>query len=237
MVTTSYKGPIRKNFFEEMAWNNNKLICGIDEVGRGCLAGPVVAGAVILHPYKKNLLIKDSKLMTSDELVKAYSWIIDNSWHSFSVISPRDIDRYNIYQATLLAMRRALMQLLISFDRNSEVSHVIIDAMPLSLATTPYSTLEVSCFPFGESRSISIAAASIFAKVTRDQLMRNLSGVFPSYDLHEHKGYGTPKHKKALTVHGRSIIHRRTFLKGEYEHEAKGVVSHEEFQQSVCGDY
>lgn len=238
MVTTSYKGSIRKNFFENLVWKEGALICGIDEVGRGCFAGPVVAGAVILYPHKKSILIKDSKLLTQQGLLEAYDWIIQNSWHSFALVSPRDIDRYNIYHATLRAMKRAFMQLMLSLDQESRLlSHVVIDAMPLDLASTDFNHVEVSCFPFGENSSISIAAASVFAKVTRDRLMQGLNSVFSGYGFEKHKGYGTKAHQAALIKKGRCLIHRMSFVKRKYDERYSQVESDEKYQQSFCRDY
>src|SRR5690348_10075240 len=98
-----------KNSFEKQAWSQQQVVCGIDEVGRGCLAGPLVAAAVILHPNRKSPLLKDSKLLTKEELLKGYAWIIRNSWYAWGIISHTDIDKFNIYQANLMVMRRATL--------------------------------------------------------------------------------------------------------------------------------
>src|SRR5579859_3547633 len=103
---------ILKDSFEKAAWQVQNVVCGVDEVGRGCLAGPLIAAAVILHPGKKSRLLKDSKLLTKPELIKGHNWIIKNSWFGYGIISPQQIDLHNIYQANLLVMKRAVMQAL-----------------------------------------------------------------------------------------------------------------------------
>jgi len=210
MATINYKESFRKNFFETTAWSSNKLICGIDEVGRGCLAGPVVTAAAILKPHKKSPLLKDSKLLKQEELLKAYQWIIKNSWYSWAIMSNKEVDKYNIYQATLRAMKRNVMQLFATCP--IKPSQILIDAMPLNLASTAYHEIDVLHFPFGERKSSSIAAASIIAKVTRDQIMQHMDSSFPYYQLARHKGYGTVVHRDAIKQRGASLIHRKTFL-------------------------
>ena len=103
---------ITKNFFEQKAWQKSQYICGIDEVGRGSLAGPMLTAAVILHQNKTHPLLKDSKLLTQKEREEAYHWIIKNSFYSFALASHHTIDKINIYQATLYTMKQALLQLL-----------------------------------------------------------------------------------------------------------------------------
>jgi ribonuclease HII len=212
MPTIKYTQKFTKNRFEQETWAKNRVICGVDEVGRGCLAGPVMVGAVILHPGKNSRLLKDSKIMTASEREKAYNWIIKNSWSSVALVDHRIIDRCNIYQATLISMRRAFMQLMAQRPLTPEC--VLVDAMPLSLEKSAFEEINVYHFPFGESRSSSIAAASIVAKVTRDRLMQKLDPVFCHYNFTSNKGYATPIHKKMVKEHGHSIIHRLNFLKG-----------------------
>jgi len=157
MATLKYTDRFNKDYFERSAWEKDLLVCGIDEVGRGCLAGPVVTAATILFPNKKSRLVKDSKLMTPEELQKAYRWISKNAIFTYAVLNNRQIDNYNIYHATLRAMKRAAMQL---FAQCDQLPHqLLVDAMPLDLSATPYSQIDVIHFPFGESRSSSIAAA------------------------------------------------------------------------------
>ncbi|MBY0109743.1 MAG: ribonuclease HII [Candidatus Babeliaceae bacterium] len=193
------------NHFEKQTSLNNTILCGIDEVGRGCLAGPVVTAAAILKSTRKNSLIKDSKLLNETQLEKAYSWLIKNSTFAVSIIDHRRIDQHNIYQATQISMCRAYYQLCAVAPVAPKV--VLVDAVKLPL------NCQVISLYKGEKESISIAAASIIAKVTRDRIMKRLSKSFPLYSLHEHKGYATKIHYKALFAQGSSPMHRMSFLK------------------------
>jgi ribonuclease HII len=194
-----------KNHFEKQNALDNKILCGIDEVGRGCLAGPVVTAAAILKSSKKNSLIKDSKLLNERQLEKAYLWLMKNSIFSVSIIDHRAIDQHNIYKATQISMCRAYYQLCAITPAAPTV--VLVDAMKLPLACHVVSMYK------GERESISIAAASIIAKVTRDRIMKRLSASFPLYQLNEHKGYATKIHYDALYAQGSCPIHRVSFLK------------------------
>jgi ribonuclease HII len=211
MAVYNIKEHFKKNHFELKNWQENRLVCGIDEVGRGCLAGPVVTAAAILLPNKKNPLLKDSKLLSHEELQKAYKWLTKNSFFSCAIVNHRDIDLYNIYYATLRAMKRSVAQLMNIGPK--QPSTILIDAMPLTLAQTPYEHIDIFHFPFGERKSDSIAAASIIAKVKRDELMRIIARSFPNYHFEKHKGYATKLHQEAIELYGTSIIHRKTFLK------------------------
>jgi ribonuclease HII len=202
----------KKNYFETQAWDNGQIVCGLDEVGRGCLAGPVVTAAVILPPYKISRLLKDSKLMTPEERLAAYAWIEKHCLFSLGIVHHRMIDDRNIWQSTLIAMKKALVNLLAKAPKAP--SAIVVDAMPLNLADTAYNAIPVHNFPFGERKSSSIAAASIVAKVKRDAMMQRLETVFPGYYLGQHKGYSTQLHKNALkSKDKRLIIHRQSFLK------------------------
>lgn len=194
-------------FYEHTAWHNQACVLGVDEVGRGCLAGPVVTAAVILKPHVHHELLQDSKLLSPKERLIAYTWLLDNSWHAVSFVHHRIIDDVNIYRATLQAMKRSTTQLLATAPVQPE--YILVDAMPLALehVTTP-----VVYFNFGETLSSSIAAASIVAKVTRDALMCRLDAYIPGYSLHQHKGYATKLHKLALELQGPSPLHRKSFL-------------------------
>ncbi|MFA6066636.1 MAG: ribonuclease HII [Candidatus Babeliaceae bacterium] len=207
MVTIKRLPDFKKNSYEEAAWARNGVIAGVDEVGRGCLAGPVVAAAVILKPKKTHPLVKDSKLLDAAELQKAYSWIIKNSWYGTAIINNNLIDKINIYQATLTCMRRAAHQLLATAPRAPEL--FVVDAMPLVLGNFQGDIIH---FIYGEKKSSSIAAASIVAKVTRDAIMQRHDSTFPGYNLARHKGYSTPSHKKILIESPQSLIHRVTFI-------------------------
>lgn len=205
------KPDFNKNHYENAAWEAQSVVCGIDEVGRGCLAGPLVAAAVILPIGKINRLLKDSKLMTPEEREKAAKWIKKHGKYAIGIVHNRIIDQNNIWRATLIAMKKALVNLLALYPQAPAA--ILIDAMPLNVADTAFANIPVHHFPFGESKSSSIAAASIIAKVTRDELMNRFDTVFPGYTLNEHKGYSTPKHKAAIKEQSHTIIHRISFLK------------------------
>lgn len=208
--TVKIKQKFKKNSYEKTAWQMGTLVCGVDEVGRSCLAGPVVAAAVILKAGVKHPLLKDSKLLSAEQRLRVYNWLQKNM-HGFAVafVHPRTIDKINIYQATLVAMKRAVTQLLAS--TRIQPSSILVDAMPLQL--THKSILPVVAFCKGESLSSSIAAASIIAKVTRDDLMMRLDRVLPGYNFITNKGYGTQVHKAALDHYNHSILHRVRFLR------------------------
>jgi len=201
---------ISKNFYEKSLWKQEKLVVGIDEVGRGCLAGPVVTAAVILPINKTSSLLKDSKVLTLEERNKAYEWIIRNCYHQIGIVHHRLIDQHNIYQATKICMKRALVNLLTHC--NDPIGAIVIDAMPLTLEKTGFGALPVYHFYKGETKSSSIAAASIIAKVTRDRMMESYETLFPGYALGKHKGYATPIHQEAIRKLRESLIHRTTFL-------------------------
>ncbi len=201
---------IPKDYYEKLAWNEKRLIIGVDEVGRGCTAGPVVAGATILNFKKSPSLLKDSKILTLDQRLKAYAWLSKNSWSAVGIVRADIIDSINIYWASMLAMRQAVLNVIALCPY--QPTEIVIDAMPLKLDDTVYKDIPIHHFPFGESQSSSIAGASIWAKITRDRLMEKMNGVFPGYRLDKHKGYNTPEHKKYLRAHGYTIAHRLRFL-------------------------
>lgn len=193
-----------------MVWSHSALVCGVDEVGRGCLAGPLVTAAVILHPWQQFSLLKDSKLLGEKERARAAKWIAQHSWYAFGIVSPSEIDQYNIYQATLRAMRRAVVQVI---ERaGTQPAKILVDAMPLAFSCSVLGDIEVEFFPFAEQESISVAAASIMAKVKRDAMMDEYHTLFPGYELDGHKGYATKVHREHVVHLGSSIIHRKTFL-------------------------
>lgn len=206
------KDRFNKNYFENEAWAANQVICGLDEVGRGCLAGPVVTAAVILPSDKQpSRLLKDSKEMTPEERLKAFEWIEKNCIYSLGIVHHRMVDSKNVWHATLVAMKKSLVHLLAIAPQKP--SKIIIDAMPLNLTDTCYNDIPVHYFPFGERRSSTIAAASIVAKVKRDAMMQRLDTLFPGYLLASHKGYSTPPHKRILLEsQNQLIIHRNSFL-------------------------
>lgn len=215
IIENDSKFKLKKNIFEKEAWQNNYFVCGIDEVGRGCFAGPLVVGAVILPiGCNKSRILKDSKILTPQEREEAYNWIVNNCAYATASLSWKDIDRLNIYAATLRAMSLVLLNIMtkISFDR-TKLKYVLVDAMPLKIPNfISHSDLECHNFNYGEKYSTSIAAASIVAKVTRDRLMEKMGKIFPAYELGKHKGYGTTIHQEAIFRSGVSIIHRKSFL-------------------------
>ena len=218
----------RKNFFEKIAWDKQKVVCGIDEVGRGCLAGPLVTAAVILPVNKTSQLLKDSKLLNEPERLKANKWIVKHCWYGFGIVHNRLVDQHNIWQATLIAMKKALVNLLASCFHLPDA--ILIDAMPLNLFDTSYKTIPVHYFSQGERKSSSIAAASIIAKVRRDDIMRRFDSVFPGYKFACHKGYGTKKHRAAVKELNYSLIHRVNFLRKILSKQDNS----DEKQQSLC---
>jgi ribonuclease HII len=223
--------PVRKNSFEKAAWSFKQVVCGIDEVGRGCLAGPLVTAAVILPPNKTHTLLKDSKILTEQQRLKSYAWICKHCWYAVGIVDHHCIDKHNIWRATLISMKKALMLALVKCPHKP--ASILIDAMPLQLMDTSYNTIPVYYFYKGERKSSSIAAASIVAKVTRDNIMQKFDSIFPDFFLGSHKGYSTKGHKTILKEKPPLIIHRRSFLThidtiGESEDEYNE-------QQTICG--
>lgn len=223
MATLKVSHDFARNFYEKSSWNEQKLVVGVDEVGRGCLAGPVVSAAVVLKKRKIPKIITDSKLLSPEQRNSAYEWIMRNSYWGIGITHHRHIDQENIYQSTLRSMRRAYEQLLMVLPEAPGT--VLVDAMPLIL---PYE-VPVYAFCYGETRSVSIAAASIVAKVTRDNLMHSYEVSFPCHGLGAHKGYSTPLHMLKIKEHGAALIHRTTFIAAQTSQEKSE-------QQSLFGD-
>jgi ribonuclease HII len=187
--------------FEKRAWESGaKLVAGVDEVGRGSLFGPVVAAAVILDRGYRIRGLRDSKLLLAERREVLAERIREHAiaW-SIAAVDAARIDQINIYHASRLAMREAVMRLAPSPD------HLLIDALRLDC------TLPQKAIIHGDALSASIAAASILAKVERDRLMREWDPVFPEYGLASHKGYSTPKHLAALREYGPTPLHRQSF--------------------------
>lgn len=201
-------------YYENVARKSKKLVCGIDEAGRGCLAGPVVAAAAVLFPEKKHPLLRDSKTLSSKQLLEAATWIKNNAWYSICIGSKDDIDSHNILQTTKRTMLQAYCNLVAQTPLlEQKLAFILIDAVNLTLPNTYHQPdLKIDAFPFGESQSISIAAASILAKTFRDKLMLHYEKVFPLYGFKEHKGYGTEEHQKKLKTFGACLAHRPSFL-------------------------
>lgn len=183
-----------------------KVICGVDEAGRGPLAGPVCAAAVILPPHLEIPGLTDSKKLTDKKRREMFPIIKEQALaYGIGMASEQEIDEINILQATFLAMQRALDQLSVKPDL------ALIDGNREKDFGLPVKTVVK-----GDSLSMNIAAASILAKVTRDDLMLEMAEKYPEYGFEVHKGYGTKAHYEALRAHGVSAIHRRTFLKKFY---------------------
>lgn len=187
--------------YEEKLWRQGcRYVAGMDEVGRGPLAGPVVTCAVILRPDFDLVGVTDSKQLTRHEREQLYLQIVNEAVEVSIAVNDREaIDRLNIYAATQDAMIRAVNNL------HHRPDHLIVDAVPLKIAI-PQTTLIK-----GDQKSISVAAASIVAKEYRDHLMRDYDRVYPGYGLAENMGYGTKKHLAGLAAHGATPIHRRSF--------------------------
>jgi len=177
------------------------LIAGVDEAGRGPLAGPVVASAVIMPPKIKIPSVKDSKKMTANAREKAFPIITQKAISiGIGVISPKYIDEHNILQATLEAMRQAVMNLSI------QPEFILVDGINMIPNHIPQRTLVK-----GDQLSHSISVASVAAKVYRDRIMIAYDSLYPVYGFKANKGYGTPQHLSALRIFGESHIHRKTF--------------------------
>jgi len=191
---------VRQNLDREL-WQNSTLFCGVDEVGRGALAGPVVAAAVILSPHAEIDGVDDSKKLTPRRRERLVPEIKSRSlaW-AVSAAGLRFIDQHNIANATFHAMRQAVRRLRIQPEL------VLADGWRI-----PGIGLPCQGIIAGDAKSLSIACASIIAKVWRDRLMTRLAGRYPGYGLDRHKGYGTAAHLRALKKLGASPIHRRTF--------------------------
>lgn len=177
-----------------------ELICGIDEVGRGPLLGPVVTAAVILPKGYYNSEIKDSKVLSEKKREKLYDIIMNDAISiGIGIVDEKEIDKINIYEATKVAMKMALDNLKIKPE------YVLIDAMKLDIDIPSMSIIK------GDAKSESIAAASIIAKVTRDRMIDEIDKEYPMYDLKNNKGYGTKKHIEALKKYGPCKYHRFSY--------------------------
>ncbi len=180
-----------------------QYICGIDEVGRGPLAGPVVAGAVILPKDETILYLNDSKKLSEKKREALYDEIMEKAVATgIGMVGPGRIDEINILQATYEAMRQAIKNLKVRPDL------LLNDAVTIPEVDIP----QVPIIK-GDAKSLSIAAASIIAKVTRDRLMVEYDKIMPGYDFAKNKGYGTKVHMEALRELGPTPIHRRSFIK------------------------
>ncbi|MBU1821632.1 MAG: ribonuclease HII [Bacteroidetes bacterium] len=183
-------------------YTKNIIEAGLDEVGRGCLAGPVVASAVILPPDYRHPLLTDSKQLTRaqrdllrNEIIKdALAWAVAEA-------SSVEIDEINILKASFLAMHRAVNELVVTPE------HLLVDGNRF----VPYPMIPHTCIIKGDSLYLSIAAASVLAKTYRDDLMADLSGRFPEYGWEQNVGYPTSYHRRAIAQHGPTVHHRKSF--------------------------
>ena len=188
------------SYEKELYAQGISLIAGVDEVGRGPLAGPVVAAAVILPKNCKIKGLNDSKKIPKKKHEEIFQAVKDKALAiGIGIMDNHVIDQVNIYEATKLAMKEAISKL------DLQPEHLLIDAMKLDLPITQTSIIK------GDAKSLSIAAASIIAKVTRDKIMANYDKEFPGYDFAQNAGYGTTKHLEGLEKHGVTPIHRKSF--------------------------
>lgn len=193
------------NLFEFDKSYGANILCGVDEAGRGPLAGPVVAAAVVLNPNAEIFIseVNDSKKFSEKKREKLYNKIIENSlYYAVGVVDVDYIEKYNILQATFLAMKKAVEQI------NPEPDLVLVDGNKL-----PDLKMRAEFVIKGDSKSASIAAASIVAKVTRDRMMIDFHEKYPEYGFDRHKGYGTKEHYSNIIKYGVTPIHRMSFLK------------------------
>ena len=189
--------------FEKKLWNDNiNFVAGIDEAGRGPLAGPVVASAVV---FPKEILldgINDSKKLSEKKREELFEQIFENAISvGVGIVSHEEIDALNILNATFEAMKRAVKKLSV------QPQHLLIDGNRFSKSEIPFTTIVK-----GDAKCYSIAAASIIAKVTRDKIMKELHQQFPHYGFAKHKGYPTKSHVEAIHKFGLSEFHRRSFV-------------------------
>lgn len=189
-------------FEKELYQKNIYYIGGVDEVGRGPLVGPVVAACCVLP---KDFILEgltDSKKLTEKKREKFYPYIIEHCIaYGIGIVSPEIIDEVNIYEATKLAMKQAIAEV----QKQIPLEHVLIDAMKLDLNILSTSIIK------GDAKSISIAAASVIAKITRDHMMLELDQKYPMYGYKNHKGYPTKKHIEAIHKYGLIDGYRKTY--------------------------
>lgn len=190
------------------------LVIGVDEAGRGPLAGPVVASAVALKTDQFQSKIRDSKTISARQREKAFYEIYEKAYVGVGIISEQVIDRSNILQATFLAMANAVEDVIAQCSVKKDGGHDFFRKVCLLIdgnrfrTDLPYAYRTVVK---GDNRVLSIACASIVAKVTRDRILAVYDSIYPQYGFKRHKGYPTLQHKEAISVHGLSLIHRRSF--------------------------
>ena len=186
------------NKYENQYWSTNNLVLGIDEVGRGPLCGPLVVAGVVLPINYSNDNIKDSKKLSYKKIEELYNIIIkDAISYYIEIIPPKQIDQLNIYQATKQGM--------INIINKSSINIILVDAIKIESKLTIHSIVK------GDQQSISIAAASIIAKYTRDNIMIEYHKQYPNYGYHKHKGYPTKEHLIALNTYGLNPLYRLSY--------------------------
>lgn len=187
------------NEYEHDAWAQGKLLLGIDEAGRGPLAGPLTVAGVIFPVGYENPDIYDSKTLSEKKREAMYDIIREDAlWFEILIVPEKDIDAYDIYHADQMAMAAIAM--------HAPEAVVVTDAMPLELTErTVFHPVK------GDQKSVSVAAGSILAKVTRDRMMKEYDLLYPQYGFASNKGYGTKKHMDAIREYGITPIHRRSF--------------------------
>lgn len=187
------------NHYESLYWDKNQYVIGIDEAGRGPLAGPVVVAGVIFPIGYDSKDIYDSKKLSLKKREELYKVILEDAlYYNIQIVDEKDVDKYNIYQATKMANERIVL--------DSKCQVVLTDAMKLQLENyTVYPIIK------GDQKSCSIAAGSILAKVTRDHIMDEYDAIYPQYGFKKHKGYPTKAHLQALQQYGPCPIHRFSY--------------------------
>ncbi len=187
-----------ENKYEQLCWSKDEYVMGIDEAGRGPLCGPLVVACCIFPINYENEEINDSKQLSEKKREKLFRQIIKDAHHfEFRIVSPADIDRYDIYHATKKAMAE--------LSQSSKIhSLTLTDAMPLDR----YDTVSIIK---GDAKSISIAGASILAKVLRDHIMMGYDVLYPQYEYRNHKGYGTKRHLELMDEYGINELYRMSF--------------------------
>jgi len=205
--------------YEKVDWRSFQPgpVVGVDEVGRGCLAGPVYAAAACLRSDEWVDALTDSKLLSEKRREELAPKILEHHWVGIGFATVEEIDAINIFQASLLAMKRAVENLEIIIKQKT--GHLLVDGN----FKVPGLECQQTTLVKGDLRCTSISAASIVAKVTRDRLMKELAEKYPVYGFENHKGYAAPTHKKAIEEAGPCIHHRRTFA-GVKEHIARLVL-------------
>lgn len=188
--------------------DENNIFIGLDEVGKGCLAGPVVTAGVILPNDFNNELIRDSKKLSEKQRDKAYILIQDNAlFISVKASSVKIIDSENITKATFIAMHKCIDAAHQKFG--GVIDHILVDGNTFN----QYNSTPHTCITKGDNKFTCIAAAAIIAKVERDSYMKRLSEMYPEYDFASNKGYGTKKHIQAIKEHGVIQAHRKLFVR------------------------